>query len=130
MLDYVGACNSLVQARALLESSGTPHYSIYTLALSEPFAADIELKRPMRILKTEPSQLNIAQLHELIGSLEHSKKDFETRLARQVAALERLDAMHANNPVYQALFFLLRNITERLSRAEGELSRRASGARG
>jgi hypothetical protein len=36
MLHYVGACNSIVQARALLESSGIPHYSFYTLALSHP----------------------------------------------------------------------------------------------
>jgi len=82
----------------------------------------------MRILETEPTQLDTAQLHELIGSLRYSQKDFETRLAGQVAALERLDAMHANNPVYQALFFLLRNITERLSRAESELSLRTRSA--
>jgi len=95
---------------------------------SEPSAADTDLKRVMRILETEPTQLDTAQLHELIGSLRYSQKDFETRLAGQVAALERLDAMHANNPVYQALFFLLRNITERLSRAESELSRRTRSA--
>jgi len=36
MLHYVDACNSIVQARALLESIGIPHYSLYTLALSHP----------------------------------------------------------------------------------------------
>jgi hypothetical protein len=78
----------------------------------------------MRILETEPQELNNEQLHELIVSLRRSEADFDKRLAGQKGALERANGLHESDPVYQSLFFLMRRFTKQLRRAEKELARR------
>jgi len=78
----------------------------------------------MRILETEPKELDSEQLYELIASLRRSQKDFEKRLAGHVSALERAGRMHGSDPVYQSLFFLLRKFTKQLGRAEKEVASR------
>lgn len=83
----------------------------------------------MRTLEATPEQLNEAKLRESIDRLRHAEQDLQKRVADQVVALERAGGMHNSHPVYQSLFFLHRNLSKQLRRAEKELSRRGRSSR-